>query len=126
MKMISLGGNELYRLLYLINESSKIGEIVGSRHDHCNSLLASIHPHSNLARSQLVQNTIVRVVAQKSQYCYITPFLAGQRWHPGRYRKSILKSLQLLSRYCTSANLCTLFEIFQDIQRLDRSGPLLQ
>ena len=50
--------------------------IVGSRLDYCNSLLAGTST-SNLARLQMVQNTLARVVAQKSQYCHITPVLAS-------------------------------------------------
>ena len=46
--------------------------IVGSRLDYCNSLLAGTSV-SNLARLQLVQNTLARVVAQKSRFCHITP-----------------------------------------------------
>ena len=49
--------------------------IVGSRLDYCNSLLAGTS-FSNLARLQLVQNTLARVVAQKSRVCHITPILA--------------------------------------------------
>ena len=59
--------------------------IVGSRLDYCNSLLAGTSA-SNLARLQLVQNTLVRVVAQKSRYCHITPVLAGLHWLPVRHR----------------------------------------
>ena len=59
--------------------------IVGSRLDYCNSLLAGTSA-SNLARLQLVQNTLARVVAQKSRYCHITPVLAGLHWLPVRHR----------------------------------------
>ena len=62
--------------------------IVGSRLDYCNSLLAGTSA-SNLARLQMVQNTLVRVVAQKSlsqKYCHITPVLAGLHWLPVRHR----------------------------------------
>ena len=37
---------------------------------------------SNLARQQLVQNTLARVVAQKSRFCHITPILADLHWLP--------------------------------------------
>ena len=59
--------------------------IVGSRLDYCNSLLAGTSA-SNLARLQLVQNTLARVVAPKSRYCHITPVLAGLHWLPVRHR----------------------------------------
>ena len=48
--------------------------IVGSRLDYCNSLLAGTSL-SNLARLQLVQNTLARVVTEKSRFCRITPVL---------------------------------------------------
>ena len=59
--------------------------IVGSRLDYCNSLLAGTSV-SNLARLQLVQNTLARVVAQKSRFCHITPILADLHWLPFRHR----------------------------------------
>ena len=55
--------------------------IVGSRLDYCNSLLAGTSV-SNLARLQLVQNTLARVVAQKPRFCHITPVLADLHWLP--------------------------------------------
>ena len=55
--------------------------IVGSRLDYCNSLLAGTSV-SNLARLQLVQNTLARDVAQKSRFCHITPILADLYWLP--------------------------------------------
>ena len=55
-------------------EEEKI-TLVGSRLDYCNSLLAGTSV-SNLARLQLVQNTLARVVAQKPRFCHITPVLA--------------------------------------------------
>ena len=59
--------------------------IVGSRLDYCNSLLAGTSV-SNLARLQLVQNTLARVVTQKSRFCRITPVLADLHWLPVRHR----------------------------------------
>ena len=56
--------------------------IVGSCLDYC---LAGTSA-SNLACLQLVQNTLARVVAQKSRYCHITPVLAGLHWLPVRHR----------------------------------------
>ena len=61
--------------------------IVGSRLDYCNSLLAGTSI-SNLARLQLVQNTLARVVAQKSRFCHISPVLADLHWLPVRHRVS--------------------------------------
>ena len=49
--------------------------IVGSRLNYYNSLLAGTSA-SNLARLQMVQNTLARVVAQKSRYWHVTPALA--------------------------------------------------
>ena len=59
--------------------------IVSSRLDYCNSLFAGTSA-SNLARFQMVQNTLARVVAQKSRYCHIPPVLAGLHWLPVRHR----------------------------------------
>ena len=61
--------------------------IVGSRLDYCNSLLAGTSV-SNLARLQLVQNTLAQVVAQKPRFCHITPVLADLHWLPIRHRIS--------------------------------------
>ena len=52
--------------------------IVGSWLDYCNSLLAGTSA-SNLARLQMVQNTLAR-------YCHITPVLASLHWLPVRHR----------------------------------------
>ena len=43
---------------------------------------------SNLARLQLVQITLARVVAQKPCFCHITPVLADLHWLPIRHRIS--------------------------------------
>ena len=59
--------------------------IVGSRLDYCNSLLAGTTV-SNLSRLQLVQNTLARVVAQKSRFDHITPVLSELHWIPVRHR----------------------------------------
>ena len=50
-----------------------VAAIVGSRLDYCNSLLAGTSV-SNLARLQLVQNTLARVVTEKSRFCHSHPF----------------------------------------------------
>ena len=59
--------------------------IVGSRLDYCNSLLAGTSV-SNLTRLQLVQNTLARVVAQKSRFDHITPVLSELHWLPVCHR----------------------------------------
>ena len=59
--------------------------IVGSRLDYCNSLLAGTSL-SNSARLQLVQNTLARVVTEKSCFCRITPVLSDLYWLPVRHR----------------------------------------
>ena len=59
--------------------------IVESRLDYCNSLLAGTSV-SNLSRLQLVQNTLARVVAQKSRFDHITPVLSELHWLPVRHR----------------------------------------
>ena len=41
---------------------------------------------SNLSRLQLVQNTLARVVAQKSRFDHITPVLSELHWLPVRHR----------------------------------------
>ena len=71
----------------LTNEACKTvaAAIVGSRLDYCNSLLAGTSV-SNLARLQLVQNTLARVIAQKSCFCHIMPVLADLHWLPVRHR----------------------------------------
>ena len=67
----------------LTTEAAKTGAsaIVGSWLDYCNSLLAGTSV-SNLARLQLVQNTLGRVVAQKSRFDHITPVLSELHWLP--------------------------------------------
>ena len=73
----------------LTTEASKTksAAIVGSRLDFCNSLLAGTSV-SNLTRLQLIQNTLARVVAQKPQFCHITPVLSDLHWLPVRHRIS--------------------------------------
>ena len=61
--------------------------IVGSRLDYCNSLLVGTST-SNLARLQLVQNTLARVVTQKSRFSHISPVLSDLHWLPIRHRIS--------------------------------------
>ena len=71
----------------LTTEASKTiaAAIVGSRLDFCNSLLAGTSV-SNLARLQRVQNTLARVVTQKTRSCHITPVLFDLHWLPVRHR----------------------------------------
>ena len=88
--------------------------IVGSRLDYCNSLLAGTSV-SNLSRLQLVQNTLARVVAQKSRFDHITPVLSELHWLPVRHRINFQDSCHhshgpavsaaLLPR-CTHSTLC--------------------
>ena len=59
--------------------------IVGSRLDYCNSLLAGTSV-SNLSCLQHVQNTLARVVAQKSRFDHITPVLSELHWLTVRHR----------------------------------------
>ena len=61
--------------------------IVGSQLDYCNSLLVGTST-SNLARLQLVQNTLARVVTQKSRFSHISPVLSDLHWLPIRHRIS--------------------------------------
>ena len=72
--------------------------IVGSRLDYCNSLLAGTSV-SNLARLQLVKNTLARVVTQKSRFCRIAPVLADLHWLPVRHKLNF-EIATSLSRYC--------------------------
>ena len=82
--------------------------IVGSRLDYCNSLLVGTST-SNLARLQLVQNTLARVVAQKSRFCHISPvpFRFALASHPSQnklqigyyYFQGTALSAAILSRY---------------------------
>ena len=71
-------------LLYIII-LNKVYYYLYSRLDYCNSLLAGTSV-SNLARLQLVQNTLARVVAQKSRFCHIKHILADLHWLPVRHR----------------------------------------
>ena len=68
-------------------QNHSCSNIVGSRLDFCNSLLAGTSV-SNLTRLQIVQNTLARVVAQKSRFCHITPVLSDLHWLPVRHRIS--------------------------------------
>ena len=107
----------------LTPEASKTiaAAVVGSRIDFCNSLLAGTSV-SNLARLQLVQNTLARVVAQKSWFCRITPILSDLHRLPVRHRVSFkiatiaFKVLQfqqssylasLIPRYVPTRALCS-------------------
>ena len=58
---------------------------MGLRLDYCNFLLAGTSV-SNLSRLQLVQNTLARVVAQKSRFDHIMPVLSELHWLPVRHR----------------------------------------
>ena len=88
--------------------------IVGSRLDYCNSLLAGTSV-SNLSRLQLVQNTLARVVAQKSRFDHITPVLSELHWLPRSSQNKFQDSCHhshgpavsttLLPR-CTHSTLC--------------------
>ena len=70
----------------LTSEAAKTAlAIVGSRLDYCNSLLAGTFV-SNLARLQLVQNTLACVVTQKSRFDHITPVLSELHWLPVCHR----------------------------------------
>ena len=103
-------------------EASKTiaASIVGSRLDFCNSVLAGTSV-SNLTCLQRVQNTLARVVAQKSRFCYITPVLSDLHWLLVRHRISfkiatvtfrVLQSQQpsylssLIPRYVPARPLC--------------------
>ena len=68
---------------YLTTEAAKTraSAIVGSQLDYCNSLLDGTSV-SNLARFQLVQITLARIVAQKSCFDHITPVLSELHWLP--------------------------------------------
>ena len=70
----------------LITEACKTiaAAIVGSRLDYCKSLLAGTSV-SNLARLQLVQNTLARVVTEPL-FCHITPVISELPWLPVRHR----------------------------------------
>ena len=56
--------------------------------ERCSQYLCEYTSVSNLARLQLVQNTLARVVTQKSRFCHITPVLADLHWLPVRHRIS--------------------------------------
>ena len=58
--------------------------IVRSQLDYCNSLLGGTSV-SNLARLQLVQYTLARVVSKKSHFSRITPVVSDLHWLPVRH-----------------------------------------
>ena len=43
-------------------------------------------PAMDMAHLQLVQNTLARVVTEKSRFCHITPILSDLHWLPVRHR----------------------------------------
>ena len=59
--------------------------IVGSRLDYCNSLFSGTSV-SNMARLQLVQNTLAQVFTENSRFCHITPVLSDLHWLPVCHR----------------------------------------
>ena len=88
LKFLQMFPHSGYIRSSLTTEAAKTiaAAIVDSRLDYCNSLLAGTSVSSNLACLQMVQNTLARIVAQKSRNCHITPVLAGLHWLPVRHR----------------------------------------
>ena len=99
--------------------------IVGSRLDYCNFLLAGTSA-SNLARLQLVQNTLARSCCTKVSVLPHHASSGRPALAPCTPSNQISKLPQLLSRYCTTSSLCTLLRFFQGTHLHDHSGlPLL-
>ena len=73
---------------YLTKEAAKTiaSAIVESRLDYYFNTLLAGSSVSNLACLQLVQNTLARVVAQKSCFDHITPVLSELHWLPVCHR----------------------------------------
>ena len=99
--------------------------IVGSRLDYCNSLLVGTST-SNLARLQLVQNTLARVVAQKSRFCHISPVLSDLHWLPIRHRISFkLATITFkLLQFRQPSYLATLIPRYTPLRTLRSSSSL--
>ena len=96
--------------------------IVGSRLDYCNSLLVGTST-SNLARLQLVQNTLARVVTQKSRFSHISPVLSDLHWLPSV--TELVSNWPLsLSKYCSFISRPTSLPLFHAIHRCDHSDHL--
>ena len=96
--------------------------IVGSRLEYCNSLLAGTS--SNLARLQLVQNTLARVVTQKISFL---PHYACSCWHTLASCSSQIKFqacyATITSKYCISNSISLLLSL--DICRHDHFDLIL-
>ena len=114
----------------LTTEASKTiaAVIVGSRFDFCNSLLACTSV-SNLARLQRVRNTLARVVAQKPQFCHITPVLfslicIGFRFATKLYNFKIATVTQRVLQFQQPAYLASLIPRYVPAQALRSSSSL--
>lgn len=59
--------------------------IVSAKLDYCNSLLFGI-TKANIAKLQLVQNSLARLVTGKRRFDHITPVLADLHWLPVSHR----------------------------------------
>ena len=94
---------------------------VGSRLDYCNSLLAGTSI-SNLSRLQLVQNTLARVVAQKSRFDHITPVLSKLHWLPVRHRINF-KIAAITHTVLRSQQPSYLLHSFHAMRLCDHSAP---
>jgi len=55
--------------------------LVGSRLDYCNVVLYGTSRY-NIDKLQRVQNTLARVVKERSKYDHITPLLSKVHWLP--------------------------------------------
>ena len=78
---------------------------------------------SNLTRLQRVQNTLARVVTQKSRFCYITPVVFDLHWLPVRHRIS-LKLLRLPSECFDFSSHPILHLSSQSMRRCEHSALL--
>jgi hypothetical protein len=66
--------------------------LVSSRIDYCNSLFNSLSS-ADLTRLQRVQNSLARIVFNKTKYCHVTPLLKQLHWLPVKYRIDFKLSL---------------------------------
>ena len=76
--------------------------LVSSRLDYCNSLFRSLSTF-NMKKLQCIQNTLARIVTNRTKFTSITPILKDLHWLPVKYR-SIFKTATLVYKYLHTGN----------------------
>ena len=95
IKSTRVHARDLYRIYPLLDHKTSVllaNALLSSRLDYCNSLFLSLTDFE-LRRSQLVQNSLCRVVTRSSKFSHITPQLKKLHWLPVRYRVQFKLSL---------------------------------